>query len=162
MTPPKNSKTFNLIVRTSETFDLIIENFAYAATLLFRIRNKIRITFSPQFFLVMYSTINLRRIRVLISQMKLITSLTQVINLRRVRIILSIKERIKFVSTVYGRVRLSVSSKAIQKVITSIIIKKVSFTMIPILATFYTLGDYDPQILGDLDSLTLGEMDYST
>lgn len=162
MTPPINKKTFSLINRVSKSFDLIVDNFAYAATLLFRIAFRITMTFSPKFILGFVTSINLRRIRLIISQVKLRVSITQTINARRVRILYNIRERLKAVSTILMRVRVGFSSKAIQKAFSSIIVKKVVLILDPTLAQFFTLGNFDPDTLGDLDSLTLGEMDYTT
>jgi hypothetical protein len=162
MTPPVNQKTFNLVNRISKSFDLIIDNFAYAATLLFRIAFKITLTFSPKFLIGFVSIINLRRIKLIISQMKLRVSITQTINARRVRILYIMKERASLSLINYIRLRITATTKAIQKAITNIIIKKVTITAVPILAQFFTLGYYDPQTLGTLDVLTLGQMDYTT
>lgn len=162
MTPPVNQKTFNLVNRVSKSFDLLINNFAYAATLLLQIIFRIRIIFSPTFVMKFITTINLRRIRIIVSQTKLIASLTQTINARRVRLIYTMRERLKAVSTISLILRTTLVSKAIQKAVSSIIIKKIVLITNPVLAQFFILGDFDPQILGDLDTLTLGEMDYTT
>ncbi len=162
MTPPVNQKTFKLINRISKSFDLIIDNFAYAATLLFRVAFKIGMVLSPTFALRFVTTINLRKIRIIVSQTKLITSITQTINARRVKFVFTIKERLKAVSTISLRLRMTPISKAIQKVISTITIKKITITAVPILAQFFTLGYFDPQTLGTLDTLTLGQMDYTT
>ncbi len=161
MTPPVNQKTFSLVNRVSKSFDLLINDFAYAATLLFRIAFKIGMSFSPTFALAAFTTINLRKIKLIISQVKLITSITQTINARRVRLIYTMRERLKAVSTISLRLRMTPVSKAIQKAASSIIIKKIVLTIDPTLAQFFILGDFDPQTLGDLDALTLGEMDYT-
>lgn len=162
MTPPVNQKTFNLVNRVSKSFDLLINNFAYAATLLFRVAFKIGIVLSPTFALKFITTINLRRIKIIVSQTKLITSITQTINARRIKFVFTMKERLKAISTISLRLRMTPVSKAIQKVISTITIKKITINAIPVLAQFFTLGYYDPQTLGDLDTLTLGEMDYTT
>lgn len=162
MTPPINQKTFNLVNRVSKSFDLIINNFAYATTLLFRIAFKIGLSFSPTFALKFASTINLRRIRLIISQMKLRVSITQTINVRRVRLIYVLRERLKAISTISLRLRMTPVSKAIQKAVSSIVVKKITLILNPTLAQFFTLGEFDPQTLGDLDALTLGEMDYTS
>ena len=162
MTPPVNQKSFTLINRVSKTFPIIIANFAYAATLLFRIRDKIRLTFSPIFYINFIYTLTLKRIRLIISQVKLITKPTQTINLRRVRLIVVARERLKAVTTIYGRIRLTILSSARQKLVSSIVIKKIVLTISPTLAQFFTLGDFDPETLGTLDVQTLGEMDYAT
>lgn len=160
--PPVNQKTFKLINRISKSFDLIISNFAYAATLLFRIAFKITFSLSPKFILGAFSTINLRRIRVIISQVKLITSISQTFNARRIRLIMTMKERLKAIVAIYGRVRLTIISRATQKIFSSIIIRKISILSNPVLAQFFILGDFDPDTLGDLDGFTLGNMDYTT
>lgn len=162
MTPPVNQKSFTLINRVSKTFPIIIANFAYVATLLFRIRDRIRLTFSPTFYIKFIYTLTLKRIRLIISQVKLITKPTQAINLRRIRLIVAVRERLKAVTTIYGRIRLTIISSARQKLVSSIIIKKVVLTITPVVAQFFTLGDFDPDTLGALDVQTLGEMDYTT
>ena len=162
MTPPVNQKSFTLINRVSKTFPIIIANFAYAATLLFRIRDRIRLTFSPIFYINFIYTLTLKRIRLIIFQVKLITKPTQTINLRRVRLIATAREKLKAVTTIYGRIRLTILSSARQKLVSSIVIKKIVLTISPTLAQFFTLGDFDPETLGTLDVQTLGEMDYAT
>ena len=162
MTPPVNQKSFTLINRVSKTFPIIISNFAYAATLLFRIRDRIRLSFSPTFYIKFIYTLTLKRIRLIISQVKLITKPTQTIDLRRVRLIVTVRERLKAVTTIYGRLRLTIVSSARQKLVSSIIIKKIVLSITPTLAHFFTLGDFDPDTLGTLDVQTLGDMDYTT
>ena len=89
-------------------------------------------------------------------------SITQTINARRVRIIYVAKERMKAVVTILLKNRITFISKAIQKLVSTIVIKKIQIIATPILAQFFTLGYFDPQTLGTLDVLTLGEMDYTT
>jgi len=157
-----NEKTFTLINRVSKTFSLGIKNFAYAATLLFRIRDRIRLTFSPVFAVGLFSTISLRRVRLLFSQMKLITKITQTISLRRIRITYIFRQKMASFVTIFSRIRMTIISSARQKLVSSIIIKKITLAITPTLAQFFTLGDYDPDTLGTLDTLTLGDMDYTT
>ena len=160
--PPVNQKTFNLTNRISKSFYLIIDNFFYAATLLMNVLFKLRITFSPTFAIAFLTNINLRKIKLIISQVKLRVSITQTINARRVRIIYVAKERMKAVVTILLKNRITFISKAIQKLVSTIVIKKIQIIATPILAQFFTLGYFDPQTLGTLDVLTLGEMDYTT
>lgn len=160
--PPINQKTFSLVNKISKTFPIIIANFAYAATLLFRIRDRLRLSFSPSFYMNFIYTLAIRRIRLVVSQVKLTVKITQTINARRIRLVTVMKERQKAVTTIYGRIRVNLISSARQRLISSIIIKKITLAISPILAQFYTLGYFDPQTLGTLDLLTLGEMDYTT
>lgn len=161
MSLPVNKKTFNVINRISKSFSMIISHFAFATTLLFRVRFTIRQIITPTFAVKASSIINLRKVKLVISQVKLITKITQTINLRKIKLNMTMKEIGKLVITMYGRVRIGFVSKAIQKASSSIIIKKVQILATPILATFYTLGNFDPDTLGTLDVLTLGDMDYT-
>ncbi len=159
--PPVNEKTFDLTNKVSETFSMIISHFAFATTLLFRIRDRLRLIILPSFSMKMVSLINLRKIRLTIGSTKLITSIMQTINAKRVSFIFSIKERLSSIISIYGRIPITISSKAIQKAISTILLKKITLTINPVIATFFTLGYFDPKILGDLDTLTLGKMDYT-
>ena len=90
--------------------------------------------------------------------MKLIVKPTQVFNLKKI----SIQALSKLIGQLFATININNSiffiSKAIQRVITSVIIKKIRFTAI--LATFFTLGDYDPDTLLVMDTETLGDLDY--
>jgi len=160
--PPVNQKTFKLTNRISKSFDLVIDNFSYATTLLMNILFKLRITFSPTFSIAFLTNINLRKIKLIISQVKLSVSITQTINAKKVRIVYVARERIKALVTILSINRISFISKVIQKLFSTIVIKKIQIIATPILAQFFTLGYFDPQTLGTLDVLTLGEMDYTT
>lgn len=159
--PPVNQKTFSLINRISETFSMRLSNFAFATTLLFRIRDKIKIVILPKFSTKMLTTINLRKVKVSIGVVKLITSIIQTINLKKISIVFTMSDRMSFLIDIYGRIRMTISSKAMQKLLSTIVIKKITLSINPVIATFFTLGYFDPEILGDLDTLTLGDMDYS-
>lgn len=159
--PPVNEKTFDLTNKVSETFSMIISHFAFVTTLLFRIRDRLRLIILPSFSTKMTTLINLRKIKLVIGSTRLITSVAQTINTKRVSFIFSMKERLSLVASIYGRMRMTISSKAIQKAVTTILLKKITLTINPVIATFFTLGYFDPEILGDLDTLTLGEMDYT-
>lgn len=155
-----NNKSFNLITRTRKTFSLILSSFDYAVTFFFRINGKIKLTFVSTAIMQFVSTINLKRIRMTISQMKLITKITQTINLKRIRLVIVIRERLNAVAVFNQKTRLSFISKAIQKVVSIIILKKIKLTFVPTLATFFSLGYYDPQTLLTMDTQTLGSLDY--
>ena len=96
----------------------------------------------------------------MISQVKLIVKPTQVFNLKKI----SIQALSKLIGQLFATININNSiffiSKAIQRVITSVIIKKIRFTFTAILATFFTLGDYDPDTLLVMDTETLGDLDY--
>lgn len=160
MSSPINEKSFNLYNRIQKVFSLSVAHFAFAATLLLRIRLRLQMTFAPVFAINISSIIRLRRIRILISQVKLITKITQTINLRRVHLSIFAREIIKFVITYSSKIPILIVSTARQKLVSSIIIKKIVLTINPTLAQFFTLGDYDPDTLGSMDTETLGELDY--
>jgi hypothetical protein len=155
-----NEKTFKLVTRVSKTFSLAVANFAFATTLLFIIRDRIILTFIPTIISSAVSIIKLRRVRVVISQVKLITKITQIINLRRVRIVYTYRETQKSISTFLLKVRLIIVSKATQKIVSSINLRRVILSISPTIATFFTLGDYDLDTLGAMDVETLGDLDY--
>lgn len=155
-----NKKSFNIVSVSSKAFGLILDSFDYAATLIFRINNKIRITFNSSVISKLTQTVNLKKIRILISQVKLIVKPTQTINLKKITLSAIAKLRGKLVSTINIRSIINFTSKAIQKTVSNIILKKIKFSFTAILATFFTLGDYDPDTLLIMDSETLGDLDY--
>jgi hypothetical protein len=161
MSLPVNKKSFNLTNRITKSFGLIISNFAVADTIFFKIRDRVRITFvSSIISQITAVSINVKKVSLVISQMKLTSKLTQTLDLKRISVVYSIKERMGAVVAFSLRFPMVIISKAQQKAITSLTIKKIQVLISPILATFYTLGTYDPQTLGTLDTKTLGEMDY--
>ncbi len=161
MTPNKNEKSFKLINKVSQSFNLIIANFDFVSTLLTIIRLRLRLTFVYTSVMKFVTTINLKRVRLIISQVKLIQSITQTINVKRIRLIMSSKAIMKAISTFSLRLRIGFISSAIQKLTTTMKTGILRITLDPTIAQFFTLGDFDPEILGDLDVLTLGDMDYT-
>lgn len=157
----ENRKTFRLINRISKTFSFVIYNFAYAATLLFRISSKIILTFIPSFMIKPLLVLNIKRVRLIISQVKLITKITQTINIRAIRLVASTKATVKDIIVIYLRMRISFISSAKQKLITNLLIKKITLTIVPTIAQFFSLGFYDPSPLLNLDPITLGNLDFT-
>ena len=157
----KNEKNFRLVNKISQNFQIIIANFEYAATLLFNINMKIAIGFMPTFIGKMVTAMRLRRIRIVISTVKLITKMTQAISSRRINIAFVVRERMKAVTSIVLRHPMVFISKARQKIVSIIGEGFLHIVWDMTLATFFTLGDFDPDTLGDLDIFTLGEMDYT-
>lgn len=157
----KNETTFRLVNRTSKNFSIIIANFQYAATLLFSIRDRVRLSFIMTLFAGAFSTIRLRRIKLVISQMKLITNITQIINTKTVKLLVTFRQRMKAVVTIYLRNPITFISKARQKLVTIIYEGKLRIVTSPVLVILYTLGYWDVYTLAPLDAKTLGEMDYT-
>lgn len=154
-----NKKSFDLRVVYSKTFPLILSTFDYAVTFLFRIRNKISITFVSQLINKFVQTINLKRIRIIASG-KLIGKQTQTINLKRIKMIISTKLIGRIVSIIRLKKIITFVSTARQKIVSSIIIKKIKFGFTAILATFFTLANHDPSALSVMDVQTLADLDY--
>jgi hypothetical protein len=155
-----NKKSFTLINRIRKTFPIIIANFEFATTLLFRIIQQIDISFVATFAAKVFTTINVKRIRATYI-MKLLANISQVINSRYVKITYSMKQIMKFVVPIDVEMQLGFVSKAIQKLITVMNAGKIHFTATAIYAVFSILGTFDPQTLGTLDADTLGTMDYT-
>jgi len=158
---PVNEKSHSVIKRTSKAFSLIIANFADANTWFFRLRERIRITFNSKVISKFSLLLSIKRVRLIISQVKMTIKPTILISAKRVRLILSSKAIYKFLVTYQVRIRQTYVSKAIQKVVSTIVIKKIRVLISPTLATFFTLGVYDPTTLGTQDTKTLGQMDYT-
>lgn len=155
-----NKKSFNIVSVSSKAFSFILDSFDYAVTFLFRINNKIRISFIGSAIVKFTQIINLKRIRIIISQVKLIVKPTQIFNLKKIKILISSKLIGKISSILHIKNTILFISKARQRIISSIILKKISFVFTAILATFFTLGEYDPDTLATMDIKTLGDLDY--
>jgi hypothetical protein len=157
----KNTKTFKLVNRISKTFGVIIANFSYAATLLFRIRFKIPITFISRASIKAITIIRLRRVRLIISQVKLIVAPLQTINLRRVSLIIAFRQIVKESATILLRVPITFTMRTLEKLSATMKTGILSLLITALVVTFNTLGDFDPDTLGDLDAMTLQDMDYT-
>ena len=155
-----NKKSFNLTSVSSKTFNLILSSFDYAVTFLFRINNKIKITFVANLINKFTQTINLKKIKILISQVKLIVKPTQTVNLKTIKLVAISKLIGKIVSVIKIKNVITFISTARQKIVSSIILKKIKFTFTAILATFFTLAYHDPSTLAVMDIQTLADLDY--
>lgn len=154
-----NKKTFDLVVRTRETFSLYLYNFQMAVTFFFRIRDRVRITFVSKLTTKLSTILNLKKVRLIISP-KFKESVSLILNLKRVSFVYSIKERLKAITTITTHMPVSLIIRERQKIVSTIKQGILSLTTSPILAKFFLLSDYDLDILGDLDASTLGDMDY--
>lgn len=155
-----NEKSFKIVSVSSKTYNLILSSFDFAVTFLFRIRNKIKITFLASLVSKVTQTFNLKKIKIVISQVKLIVSQTQTLNLKKIRLNISSKLIGKVVSIIKVKNVILFISKARQRIVSSIILKKIKFGFTAILATFFTLAYHDPSTLSVMDVQTLGELDY--
>lgn len=154
-----NKKSFDLIVRTKETFDLYIHNFQMAVTFFFRIRDTIRLTIVSKLSTKLFSNISIKKIRI-ISTTKLIESLSPILNIKKVSFLYTIKERLQAFSTIYSGVTIEFSMRMRQKLATTLNQGILSMSLNPLLAKLFLLLDFDLDTLFDVDSLTLGDMDY--
>jgi len=107
------------------------------------------------------SLIRVKRIRIVISTVKLITKITQSINSKYIKIVYSIKEIMKFIIEINIGNPIFFISKARQKIIMLLSNGFLSIVATAVYAVFYLLGEFDPQTLGTLDTEILGDMDYS-
>lgn len=156
----KNEKTFRLVNKTNQVFSIIIAGFEYAATLLVNIRLKSRIITTVSLFIKAYSIITIKKVRLVISQVKLIVKITQTINSRTIKLLVTFRQRMKAISIIYLRNPMGFISKARQKIVSIIAEGRLTISTSPIFVILYTLGHWDVETLLTLDALTLGDMDY--
>lgn len=155
-----NKKTFTLINRINQSFDIAINNFAFAITFIFHIKPKIAISYIMSLISNAITYINLKTIRISYIP-SFIANLTQTINNKTIKIIYSISERMNFVTTINIRNTILFVSNAVQNVITIMHNGKIHIIANPTIAVFFTLGTYDPSTLTTLDTSTLGALDHS-
>lgn len=156
-----NKKTYSLIIRAKKSFSVFISNFPFSETLLFRVRDKIRLVITSQVYTGLFSMVNARKIRIIFSQMKLISNLLITINAKKVRLSIIMRQIGKIVSPIYIRVEQVFNISSRQKAIT-LIDNIFSISTDPILASFFILSTYDGESLSTMDSETLSDLDYST
>ena len=157
---PVNKKSFNLVNVVSKSFNIAVSGFTFATSLFFRVAMKIPISFMSSIIAGVSSTVRLRRIRIS-AVSKLIGSQVQTISLRKVRLTSSLKASISNTMAMVQKIPIVYGMSGIVKTITSVS-WKLPIDFDPTLATFFTLGYYDPDTLGTWDASTLGDMDYTT
>lgn len=155
-----NSKSFNLTVIARKSFDLIIDNFDFAFTLLFRLREHIRVEFLSTAIANATQSLRVKRVKI-VSLMKMIFKNYPVITVKKIKMVLNMRLAILFDMLLNEHISLSMISTIGQRLVLPLSIKKVRISADPTLAEFYTLGQYDPDTLGTMDLLTLGELDYT-
>jgi len=156
-----NKKSYNVSLRKKKSYKVSLFGFQYAATLIANIRQKLPITFVASLTTKLATTINVKRIRLIISKTSLIQKITQTISSRTIKTIMVMKLRQKLVTIISQKHPLLFSPKLRQRLGTTINNGILSLVMSPIVAIFFTLGDFDPDTLLTMDSQTLGELDYT-
>lgn len=156
-----NKKSFNIVVKATKSFIIYINDFAFAVTFLFRIKNSIRLTYIPKFITKFTQVINSRRI-IISYIMKQRLSIIQTINSKRISSTYIIKEILKFTTTIRQSTPIIFVSKGIQKLVTIINQGHLTISYSPTLGQFVLLGTLDPQTLGTLDVQILEDLDFVT
>ena len=156
-----NKSSFNLVFRNKSSFSFALTGFVFAVTFFFRIRERINIEIVPSLISKLFTTVKGGIIRNSYT-MKIQQKVTQVISARRVKVSYVMKQRMKNVIADTMKIPIVFSLRERQKVQTLIKTGILSISIIPILALFYTLGDYDPDTIGSMDATTLGDLDFST
>lgn len=156
-----NRKSFIVSIKDRKSFNLIMSYFDYAITFLFNINMKIRIGYVMSLFIKLLHNIFVKRIRILISKVKLITTITQTLNMKKLNLVFAFGQLLKFIINPKQYIDIVAYSVLRQKIVSVINMKKLKFATTLLLATFYPLSLYDPQTLLTLDTKTLGEMDYT-
>ncbi len=157
-----NKKSFITKLVSSKSFTFILDNFDYAVTFLFRIKQRIPITFISHANLGSVSNIVLKKVKMVVSNSKLIGKVVSNITLKKVKLGLVAREigKILFPITL-KKIKLNAISRVIQKVVSSFGIKKIKIGFVGIYGTFYYLSTYDPQTLATMDSQTLSQLDFT-
>lgn len=155
-----NSKSFNLISITRKSFNLIINNFDFVFTLLFRLREHVRIEFLSKAIVNATQSLRVKKISI-VSLMKMISKNYPVIRVKKIKMLLSMRLAILFDFLMNENISLNIITTIGQRLVLPLTIKKIGISADPTLAEFYTLGQYDPDTLGTMDLLTLGELDYT-
>jgi len=148
-------------VKNTNAFSFILSGFVFAATLFFRIKSKINISFVPKFTTGMFSIINLRRVSISFIS-KATQKITQTIDAKRISFAITMSEIDKIIASFTQSTPISFIPSSIQKIITNVRAGKLVLSILPTLASFFLLGDYDPDTLATLDASTLGDLDYTS
>jgi hypothetical protein len=156
-----NQKSFNLISRTTKSFNIILSFFDYAVTFIFRIKPKINLTFVMKAQTKWTQTIAVKRIVMTISKMALTMSQIQDFRIKPIRISGVLKGIVKFVINPKHKLDILFIMKAIQKVVTDLNFKRLRLGFTALLAKFFPLSDYDPDTLASMDTETLVDLDYT-
>lgn len=154
-----NKKTFDLILKTREVFNLYVYNFQMALTFLFRIRQKLPITFISSLRTRAYALFVIKKVRFSFVP-KFTETLLLTMRARKVRFAYKVSEFLQLFTTINSGLSILLTIRERQKLVTTIYQGVLSLGLDPILAKFFLLLDYDLDILGDLDANTLGDMDY--
>jgi hypothetical protein len=156
-----NQKNFSIINRISKSLSLYITDFPYVITLLFRISDRMVLTFTPIVAMIFSSTIIIKRVRLTISSVKFTEKPVATIKGGIVRLAYTIKESLKitYALEILGQI-IDFGMSLIQKANTTIV-QQMPLSATMLLASFNTLGMFEVIDLGTLDSETLGDMDYT-
>ena len=133
-----NKHDYSFATVISKSFNIALNDFAYAVTFLFHIKSKILFTLAMTLTTKMVSTINVKRVRLLISAVKLTTKLTQTVDARYIKVVYIMRQRMKAVSTITSYTPMTFVSKARQKVVSVIDNGITSVLVTPTLAKFFT------------------------
>jgi len=156
-----NRKSFSLIIKERKSFNVILSYFDFAITFLFSIKQKISLSYVMSTLSKISQSFYIKKIRISILSFKLFIRIFQLINIKRIKLSIVLRQIMRFVIVPKLQIDLSAYSILRQKILSSIILKRIKLNLTAVLATFYPLSTYDPQSLLTLDSKTLGEMDYT-
>ena len=156
-----NSKKLSVRLVSGKAISIILSGFQYATSLFFNFGIKIPMTFIGKSREKLITTISIKKITIR-ALAKIRFSISQTIKVSKITANIIARERKKIISPIKLRVRISPISKAIQRVSSSIFLRRIRIVASPTIATFYTLATFDPQALSVNDSKTLLQMDYTT
>jgi hypothetical protein len=157
---------FNLQLRATKVFELIIKNFnisdSWFATLKVK---RIKFTITATSLLInIVNTLKIKKIKFTVtnSLVKLQQRLPMTMVVKKIKFTPVVRYLERLIQTlVVKKITLTAPMRQILRVVTSVLaVKKIKITAYPTVASFYLLSYWDPYYLSDMDSSNLVDLDY--
>ncbi len=157
-----NQKSYSLITRISKTFSVYLSNFPIISTLLAKIKHGVRMQFTVFASQRLASNVSSKRIRLLISSVKLGQTILANIRQGKSAIYYTLSQTTNGASLIAEKtIKLYLTSRLWQKVYSLTKIKGIRLSLSPIYGSFFLLSAFDAGALSVKDGSTLASMDYS-
>jgi hypothetical protein len=154
-----NSKIYNLFIKNSKSFILLLSNFAIATSFNIIIKS-LFIKFVTQMSLIMNALTSVKISLKIISTVNLSTLLLTSIAKISPKLNVTTQALMAMISNIDITNPINAVLSQIGSIVTIIHTDKIKLVASPLLGQFFTLGHFDPSTLGSLDSSTLGDMDF--
>jgi hypothetical protein len=159
-----NKKSFITVLRNSKSFTVSVFGFSITASLFSNIVAKVRVVTTMIIGLGLRVSLVIKRVRFTFNNalIKLYTKLVLSLNLRKIGLTISaMKLTTKWIQSIgTKRVILGLLMKMRLRITDSLIkVSKITLGLLPLVGSFTKLSVFDPQMLVALDSTTLQNMD---